>query len=187
MIVEERQLRRSIQRDVVTAGPILVAPSSVGSLVEKRDAHERPGARVCANAGALPQQLLAAVRKRCSEHSRAPGRCAARPRRRGAPTPRRLLRAPFDASRSGVNDHLSRARERLRPPHCSHGTARRARTHQATGLVRVSTRKINAALTRLLTSSALPSPSFKKIVLTCFSIDRFVRNRSSAITELLFP
>ena len=44
VIVEERQLRRSIQRDVVTAGPIFVASSSVGPRVEKWDAHERPDA-----------------------------------------------------------------------------------------------------------------------------------------------
>ena len=47
-----------------------------------------------------------------------------------------------------------------------------------------SARNISAAFTRLLTSSASASPSFKKIALMCFSTARLVRNSDSAIARV---
>jgi hypothetical protein len=71
VLVQQHERRRWIDRDVVAAGPVVVAVESVRPRVKEWDAHERPFFGVGAHAGALPQQLLTAVNERRPEHSRA--------------------------------------------------------------------------------------------------------------------
>src|SRR4051812_952131 len=61
------------------------------------------------------------------------------------------------------------------------------RDGQSRSAVYSSARNISAAFTRLLTSSASASPSFRKIELMCFSTARLVSTSESAIAPLLFP
>ena len=47
-----------------------------------------------------------------------------------------------------------------------------------------SARNSNVALTRLLTLSALPRPSFTKIELTCFSIEELTAREREVLAEI---
>ena len=96
-------------------------------------------------------------------------------------------RSQLGHRRAGPDRHGWRtARPHIRRDHTQSASTASAPA-QPSRVSGISARNISAALTRLLTSSALPSPSFVKIELMCFSTACLVRTSASATAVLLLP